>query len=303
MYIIDLVIFKSRVCLAHKGILSVLTCPRSSRKHLLGTCPSLCLCRSAGEHLQSESCSFWLSLRGSKSSCKLHTCSQEMDSIALPGRKHALNEREGSTCVLGWVLKPALGYSGDTLCLLTLPAYARSPFSMIRHYLLNKNCRDPKACTSPKEQSITDMRIGNKNKRVLTSGLAGFCLNITETEITEVKTWNIYNTLMAVFLHRSQVRWWDCILKGVANLTDFKNIDSCANGDKDILCNPTQVSRKACIVPHACVPCKRGTLWVLDSQSHPGWKEALEAAWPSLLPKAGPLKHGAVGRNEDLTDL
>lgn len=144
-----------------------------------------------------------------------------------------------------------------------------------------------------------DMRNGNKNKCVLTSALAGFCLSVTEAEITEEKAWNIYNMLMEVFLHMSQVRWWGCVLKGMGNLTDFKNIDSCANGDKDLLCNPTQVSGKPCIVPNGYVHCKSH---ILDSQSHPGWKGALEATWPSLLPKAGPLKHGAVGRNEDLTN-
>ena len=151
MYIIDLVIFKSSVCLVLEGNGNSLLCSHTSQRQrqALGRCSLLCLSPSPGEHLQSEGCSFWLSLRGSKSSHRPRTCSQEVDSIALPV-KHALNE-EGSTCVLGWVLKLTFGYSGDTLCLLTLPAYARSPFPVTRHYLLNKNCRDPKACMSPKE--------------------------------------------------------------------------------------------------------------------------------------------------------
>jgi len=73
-----------------------------------------------------------------------------MNSIA-PPVKHALNEGEGSVRVLERVLKPTFGYSGDTLCFLTLHAYVRSSFPVTRHCLLSKNSRVPKACMSPRK--------------------------------------------------------------------------------------------------------------------------------------------------------
>lgn len=147
-YIIDLVLFKSRVCRLLEGNGNPLLSLHMSQRHMslcLGGISHsshfpLCLCSSPGEHLQSKSSFLWLSSRGNKSSHRLRTCSQEADSIALPV-KHAPNEGESSLCVLEWVVKLTFRYSGDNLCLLTLLAYARST----RHYLLNKNSRDPQS--------------------------------------------------------------------------------------------------------------------------------------------------------------
>lgn len=101
-YFTDLSTFKVRVCLVLSQrkweFITLLDTPQSLQQTLcFGRRSLFCLCPSAGQHLQSENCSFWLSLKGRKSSHRLCTCSQEMDSIAL-SIQHGLNEGEGTMC-------------------------------------------------------------------------------------------------------------------------------------------------------------------------------------------------------------
>lgn len=119
-YFTDLSTFKVRVCLVLSQrkweFITLLDTPQSLQQTLcFGRHSLFCLCPSAGQHLQSENCSFWLSLKGRKSSHRLCTCSQEMDSIAL-SIEHGLNEGEGTMCVQWQVSKLTFKYSGDTLC-------------------------------------------------------------------------------------------------------------------------------------------------------------------------------------------